>query len=77
MHANQQRAGFGTETHNVIHLAAIVVAIVLLAVGLYSVARETGRLLQMSRTEEVLSVDQGTGPVVWNRGPELDPPDTQ
>ena len=38
------------ETHSVFHLGAILVLVALLAVGLYSVAREAGKILQLSRT---------------------------
>jgi hypothetical protein len=36
-------------THSVAHLGAILVLVALLAIGLYSVAREAGKLLQFSR----------------------------
>jgi hypothetical protein len=52
---------------DVMHLAAIVAAIVLLAVGLYSVAREAGRLLQVSRAAVVQPADPGVAPVARDR----------
>jgi hypothetical protein len=37
------------ETRSIIQIAAILAIVAVLAVGLYSVAREAGRLLQLSR----------------------------
>ena len=54
-------------TRGVFHLGAILAVIVLLAIGLYAVAREAGKLLQLSRdasAADTAALVQGSSPAI-------------